>query len=175
VQFTTGGEEGSPPRPAPCARDTFHQEWGRLRPGCAAPQAFELPGAFDIPLLAQRPARSGRFDGVVCCGLVVDGGIYRHDFVATAVIDGLLRAQLDTGVPVLSVVLTPHHVHPHEEHRRYFGAHVEVNGREAAQARVQTLRAQLLATMARFEPRATRFAPAHTGLTTASPALPHRQ
>ena len=100
---------------------------------------FELPGAFEIPLHALKLARSGRYQAIIACGLVVDGGIYRHDFVATAVIDGLMRVQLDTGVPVFSSVLTPHQFHEHEEHRRYFTAHFAIKGREVAQACMQTL------------------------------------
>lgn len=100
---------------------------------------FELPGAFEIPLHALRLARSGRYQAVIACGLVVDGGIYRHEFVASAVIDGLMRVQLDTGVPVFSAVLTPHHFHEHEEHRRYFAAHFAHKGREVAQACAKTL------------------------------------
>ena len=67
---------------------------------------FEVPGAFEIPLMAQRIARVGGHGEIVACGMVVDGGIYRHEFVAAAVINGLMRVQLDTGVPVLSCVLT---------------------------------------------------------------------
>ncbi len=105
------------------------------------PEDFVVPGAFEIPLHAQRLARSGRYDAVIAVALVVDGGIYRHDFVAGAVIDGLMRVQLDTGVPVFSVVLTPHHFHEHEEHRRYFTAHFVTKGREAAAACLQTVAA----------------------------------
>ncbi|MFP3562323.1 6,7-dimethyl-8-ribityllumazine synthase, partial [Paraburkholderia sp. SIMBA_049] len=76
-------------------------------------------GAFEIPLHAKRLAQTGRYAGIVAAGLVVDGGIYRHDFVATAVIDGLMQVQLETGTPVFSVVLTPHHFHG-EEHVKYF-------------------------------------------------------
>jgi len=69
---------------------------------------------------------------------VVDGGIYRHEFVAHAVIDGLMRAQMDTGMPVFSAVLTPHHFHG-EEHHAYFKEHFVKKGQEAAQACAQTL------------------------------------
>ncbi len=100
---------------------------------------FRVPGAFEIPLHAKKLAQSGRYAAVVCCGLVVDGGIYRHDFVASAVIDGLMSVQLDTGVPVFSVVLTPLHFHEHEEHRRFFTGHFLTKGKEAAQACVQTV------------------------------------
>ena len=77
----------------------------------------------------------------MACALVVDGGIYRHDFVASAVIDGLMRVQLDTGVPVLSCVLTPHAFHEHAEHREFFSRHFITKGQEAARACVQALAA----------------------------------
>ena len=95
---------------------------------------LDVPGAFEIPLQAQRLARAGRHAAVVACALVVDGGIYRHDFVAATVIDGLMRVQLDHDVPVLSVVLTPKDFHEHEDHRRFFGEHFVKKGVEAAQA-----------------------------------------
>ena len=102
-------------------------------------ERFKVPGAFEIPLHAKLLARSGRYDAIVACGLVVDGGIYRHDFVAAAVIDGLMRVQLDTEVPVLSAVLTPKEFHDHEEHRRFFSEHFVKKGSEAAHACLQTL------------------------------------
>jgi 6,7-dimethyl-8-ribityllumazine synthase len=100
---------------------------------------FKVPGAFEIPLHAQRLARSGRYDAIIACGLVVNGGIYRHEFVASAVIDGLMRVQLDTGTPVFSVVLTPRDFHEHEEHRHFFAEHFVKKGDEAARACVETL------------------------------------
>ncbi|MEP6505625.1 MAG: 6,7-dimethyl-8-ribityllumazine synthase, partial [Betaproteobacteria bacterium] len=51
---------------------------------------FEVPGAFEIPLLAKKLAGSRRYDAIVACGLVVNGGIYRHEFVGAAVIDALM-------------------------------------------------------------------------------------
>ncbi|MCX4098664.1 6,7-dimethyl-8-ribityllumazine synthase [Nocardia sp. alder85J] len=100
---------------------------------------FDVPGAFEIPLHAQRLARSGGYAAVVAAALVVDGGIYRHEFVAGAVIDGLMRVQLDTDVPVFSVVLTPHHFHEHSEHVNYFTDHFVTKGAEAARALATTL------------------------------------
>jgi 6,7-dimethyl-8-ribityllumazine synthase len=99
-----------------------------------AVDTFTVPGALEIPLLAQRLARGGQHQAVVCCALVVDGGIYRHEFVASAVIDGLMRVMLDEGVPVISAVLTPKNFHEHEEHRSYFSQHFVVKGAEAARA-----------------------------------------
>jgi 6,7-dimethyl-8-ribityllumazine synthase len=100
---------------------------------------YEVAGAFEIPLHAKLLAQSGRYAGIVAAGLVVDGGIYRHEFVAHAVIDGLMRVQLDTGTPVFSAVLTPHHFHHGEEHVRFFSEHFLVKGAEAAHACADTI------------------------------------
>lgn len=98
-----------------------------------------VPGAFEIPLVAQRLARGRQHAAVIGCALVVDGGIYRHEFVASAVIDGLMRVSLDHDLPVLSCVLTPHQFHEHEDHRRFFAEHMVKKGTEAARACVQML------------------------------------
>lgn len=98
---------------------------------------FDVPGAFEMPLLARDLAQTGRYGAIACAALVVDGGIYRHDFVAQAVVDGLMRAGLDSGVPVLSVSLTPHHYQETEHHNAIFRAHFVQKGREAAHAATQ--------------------------------------
>ena len=95
---------------------------------------FDVPGAFEMPLLARDLAATGRYGAVAAAAFVVDGGIYRHDFVAQAVVDGLMRAGLDTGVPVLSVSLTPHQYQETEHHNAIYRAHFVEKGREAAQA-----------------------------------------
>lgn len=100
---------------------------------------YRVPGAFEIPLHAKRLARSGRYDAVATSALVVDGGIYRHDFVASTVVDALMRVQLETDVPVFSAVLTPHNFHEHDEHREYFKRHFGVKGRELADAVAKTI------------------------------------
>ena len=100
---------------------------------------FETPGSLEIPLQAQLLAKSGKYDAIVCTGLIVNGGIYRHEFVTTAVIDGIMRVSLDTEVPVLSVILTPQNFHEHEEHNKFFFEHFKVKGREAASACLKTL------------------------------------
>ena len=78
---------------------------------------YDVPGAFELPLTARDLARSGKYAAVIAAAFVVDGGIYRHDFVAAAVIHGLMQAGLDGDVPVLSVSLTPHHYQETEHHR----------------------------------------------------------
>ncbi len=97
-------------------------------------QSYEVPGAFELPLMAQKLARSGEFDAIVAAALIVDGGIYRHDFVAQSVVDGLMRVGLDTGVPVLSVALTPHHFQDTPHHQQIYREHFILKGREAAKA-----------------------------------------
>ena len=101
--------------------------------------SFDVPGAFEMPLLAKKLGASGEFDAVVCAALVVDGGLYRHDFVAAAVVNGLMEAQMSTGVPTFSVSLTPHHFQPSAEHIGFFTDHFVKKGAEAADAVRQTL------------------------------------
>ncbi len=104
-------------------------------------EVHELPGAFEFPLYARRLAAGGQHQAVIACALVVDGGIYRHEFVAQAVIDGLMRVQLDSGLPVFSASLTPQHFHEHDVHQRFFHEHLALKGVEAAQACAMTLAA----------------------------------
>ncbi|MGA2025093.1 MAG: 6,7-dimethyl-8-ribityllumazine synthase [Steroidobacteraceae bacterium] len=102
-------------------------------------ERFEVPGAFEIPLQAKLLAKSGRYAAIVAAGLVVDGGIYRHEFVAASVIDALMNVQLETEVPVISVVLTPQRFHQHDEHLKFFRAHFVIKGAEAARACATTI------------------------------------
>ncbi|MEQ3678379.1 6,7-dimethyl-8-ribityllumazine synthase [Pseudophaeobacter sp.] len=95
---------------------------------------FDVPGAFEMPLMAQDLAKTGRYTAIACTAFVVDGGIYRHDFVAQSVVDGIMRVGLDTGVPVLSVSLTPHQYQETDHHNAIYQAHFIDKGREAAQA-----------------------------------------
>ncbi len=121
------------------ARDAFLatiEEYGFSRDRV---ELFEVPGTLEIPLQAKRLARTGRFAAIVATAFVVDGGIYRHDFVSGTVVEALMRVQLDTDVPVLSAVLTPQAFHDHEEHRSFFREHFKIKGAEVARACVQTI------------------------------------
>jgi 6,7-dimethyl-8-ribityllumazine synthase len=95
---------------------------------------FSVPGSLEIPLMARKLARTGRYAAVCASGLVVDGGIYRHDFVAQAVLHGIVQTSLETDVPVLSAVLTPHHFHEHAVHEEFFKEHMHAKGTELAEA-----------------------------------------
>src|SRR5699024_6261581 len=103
-------------------------------------EVIEVPGACEIPLQVQRLARTGQYAGIAACAFVVNGGIYRHEFVANSVVDALMRIQLETDVPVFSAVLTPWNFHEHDEHQRYFREHFVTKGRELARALAATIR-----------------------------------
>lgn len=122
--------------------NSFVSEWQKLGGSAADVEIFDVPGALEIPLHAQTLAKTGRFSAILGTAFVVDGGIYRHDFVAGTVLDGMMRVQLDTGVPVLSTVLTPHNFQESEAHIRFFKDHFVVKGVEAANATRQILAAR---------------------------------
>lgn len=119
----------------------FVKEYVRLGGAESDIDVFDVPGAFEIPLHAKVLAASGDYRAIVGSAFVVNGGIYRHDFVAQAVVSGLMQVQLETGVPVLSAVLTPHHFHEHEVHLAFFHEHFLAKGAEAARACVSVTRA----------------------------------
>jgi len=100
---------------------------------------FEVPGSFEIPLHAQLLAKTRRYTAIVAAGLVVDGGIYRHEFVADTVIKALMDVQLRTEVPVFSAVLTPQQFHETAPHIEFFSKHFAVKGVEVAEACANTL------------------------------------
>ena len=104
----------------------FEQELARAAAQDGSPayavDVFEAPGAFEIPLLARDLARSGRY---------------------AAVVGALMQVQMESDVPVLSAVLTPHNFHDSEEHRRFFFDHFKVKGQEAAKACLALLATRL--------------------------------
>lgn len=105
-------------------------------------QVFDVPGAFELPLFARDLALTGKYAAVVAAALVVDGGIYRHDFVAQAVVSGLMQAGLESGVPILSVSLTPHHFQETEHHIGIYREHFITKGQEAGRAALEITRSR---------------------------------
>jgi 6,7-dimethyl-8-ribityllumazine synthase len=65
-----------------------------------------VPGAFEIPLATQKMAKSGKYDAVICIGVVIRGATPHFDFVAGEVAKGSAQVMLETGVPILFGVLT---------------------------------------------------------------------
>jgi 6,7-dimethyl-8-ribityllumazine synthase len=74
--------------------------------GAEPAPVYWVPGAFEIPLLAQKLAQSGSYDAVVCLGAVIRGDTPHFDYVAGECARGLMRVGLDTGVPAVFGVLT---------------------------------------------------------------------
>ncbi len=103
------------PRVALCVARFYGELADRLEVGArealeqaGVPEAerFEVPGAFELPLVAKYAAESGRFDAVVCLGAVIRGETDHYDHVCAAATDGISRVQLETGVPCGFGVLT---------------------------------------------------------------------
>ncbi len=65
-----------------------------------------VPGAFEIPLIAQKMAKSGRYDAIICLGAVIRGATPHFDYVAGEVAKGTAQVMLEVGTPVLFGVLT---------------------------------------------------------------------
>lgn len=69
-----------------------------------------VPGAFEIPLIAARMAKSGKYDAVICLGAVIRGSTNHYDYVCNEVSKGIASVSLETGVPVLFGVLTTENI-----------------------------------------------------------------
>ena len=69
-----------------------------------------VPGAFEIPLIAARMAKSGKYDAVICLGAVIRGSTSHYDYVCNEVSKGIASVSLETGVPVLFGVLTTENI-----------------------------------------------------------------
>src|SRR5215468_2876464 len=121
------------------ARIAFLAEMEARHVPRSAIDTFEVPGSFEIPLHAQLLAKTRRYTAIVAAGLVVDGGIYRHEFVADTVIKALMDVQLRTEVPVFSAVLTPQQFHESQVHYDFFKKHFATKGAEVAAACADTL------------------------------------
>jgi 6,7-dimethyl-8-ribityllumazine synthase len=65
-----------------------------------------VPGAFEIPLVAAKLAKSGRYDAIVALGVIIRGGTPHFEYVASEVSKGIAKAGLDTGVPVAFGIVT---------------------------------------------------------------------
>ncbi len=65
-----------------------------------------VPGAFEIPLIASKLAKSRKYDAVICLGAVIRGATSHYDYVCNEVSKGVAHVSLETGIPVLFGVLT---------------------------------------------------------------------
>ena len=110
--------------------------------GHADAEVFDVPGAFELPLAASYAARSGRFAGVACLGAVIRGETEHYEFVCQQAAAGVMRVQLDTGVPCAFGVLTCETM---EQALARAGGNKRDQGRHAAEAvlRMAALRSAL--------------------------------
>lgn len=69
-----------------------------------------VPGAFEIPLIASKMAKSGRYDAVICLGAVIRGSTTHYDYVCNEVSKGIAHTSLETGIPVMFGILTTENI-----------------------------------------------------------------
>ena len=69
-----------------------------------------VPGAFEIPLAAQKMAASGKYDAVICCGAVIRGDTSHYDLVCNEAAKGIAQVQLATGIPVMFGIITTENI-----------------------------------------------------------------
>ena len=72
--------------------------------------AYWVPGAFELPLMGQKLAESGKYDAVICLGAVIRGATSHYDLVCNEAAKGIAQASLKTGVPVLFGVITTENI-----------------------------------------------------------------
>ena len=72
--------------------------------------AYWVPGAFELPLLGQKLAKSGKYDAVICLGAVIRGSTSHYDLVCNETAKGIAQASMQTGVPVLFGVITTENI-----------------------------------------------------------------
>lgn len=122
------------------AEDSFKSEIASKSPD-AQIDVFKVPGSLEIPLAGKRALENG-YDIAVGIGFVVDGGIYRHEFVGHSVVQSILDVQLQTNKPFLSVVLTPQAYCEHLNiYTEMYAKHMDTKGKEAANACIGTINA----------------------------------
>ena len=119
-------------------RVSFDRRLRKLEQDAVHIDFFEAPGVIEIPLLANRCANSCAYDIIVVCGLVVDHGIYRHEFVAQSVLDTIMGVQMNTNTPVIYGILTPQDFLS-DGREEFFYQHFAVKGEEAAEACAKTI------------------------------------
>lgn len=99
---------------------------------------YSVPGVVEIPLFTKKLIQSQTVDIVVVAGLIADHGIYRHDFVASTVMDATMKVQMETGVPIIYGILTPQEFMS-EGRAEFFSEHFIKKGKEAAMSVLTTL------------------------------------
>jgi 6,7-dimethyl-8-ribityllumazine synthase len=107
-----------------------------LRHGAAQAdvEVFRVPGSFELPLVAQRVAGTGRFQAIICLGAILRGQTPHFDFVAGEAAKGIARVNTDTGVPTIFGVITTETI---EQAVDRAGARAGNRGAEAAMSAIE--------------------------------------
>jgi 6,7-dimethyl-8-ribityllumazine synthase len=143
---TGGGRAAPATRVAVCVARFYAELADRLESGArgaleearvAEIDRFEVPGAFELPLIAKYAARSGRYEAVVCLGAVIRGETDHYDHVCREAARGIQQVQLETGVPCGFGVLTVDTMAQALE--RVTGGSKRDTGRAAAEAALASL------------------------------------
>lgn len=98
---------------------------------------YQAPGAFEMPLIAQTLAKTGRYDGVVCLGCVIKGDTAHFEFISLGATVGLMQSMLKTKIPLSFGILTTYN---DEQAIKRSLPDAHNKGREAARAVVETAR-----------------------------------
>ena len=93
-----------------------------------------VPGAFEIPLIASKMARSGKYDAVICLGSVIRGSTTHYDYVCSEVSKGIAAVALESGIPVMFGVLTTENI---EQAIERAGTKAGNKGAECAQGAIE--------------------------------------
>jgi 6,7-dimethyl-8-ribityllumazine synthase len=99
-----------------------------------AVEMFRVPGAFEIPLCALKAAQSGKFDAVICLGVIIRGETPHFEYIAGEAARGITDASLKTGVPLLFGIITAGNI---DQARARAGERADNKGFEAATAAVE--------------------------------------
>lgn len=99
-------------------------------------EVYTAPGAFEVPLVAKKLAKTGRFDAVVCLGAVIKGSTDHYDFVAGSATSGIAGVSLDTEIPVMFGILTTDSI---EQAIERAGTKAGNKGAEAVLAAIETV------------------------------------
>ena len=97
-------------------------------------EIVRVPGAYEIPLIALKMAKSGKYDSVICLGVIIRGATPHFDFVANEAAKGIAQVGMDTGLPIIFGVLTTETI---EQAIERAGSKAGNKGSECASAAVE--------------------------------------
>ena len=95
-----------------------------------------VPGAFEIPLIAKKMAKSGKYDAIICLGAVIRGATSHYDYVCNEVSKGIAAVSLETEIPVMFGVVTTDNI---EQAIERAGSKAGNKGSECAQGAIEMI------------------------------------